>query len=149
MAVVNVLFAEDLVKIQDRIAVLLNGLEDIRRVCQRFTPEAVSDATGLDPQAIRQVARDMSAASSAAVYGRIGTTTTEFGTTASWLVDVVNTLTGNLDSVGGAMFAKPVLGGPTTRGTSGKGSGFRIGRGGERPKLTDTPKSWANIQPLR
>lgn len=57
MAVVNVLFAEDLVKIQDRIAVLLNGLEDIRRVCQRFTPEAVSDATGLDPQAIRQVAR--------------------------------------------------------------------------------------------
>ena len=140
MAVVNVLFAENLVKIQDRIAVLLNGLEDIRQACQRFTPEAVSDATGLDPQAIRQVARDMSAASSAAVYGRIGTTTTEFGTTASWLVDVVNTLTGNLDSVGGAMFAKPVLGGPTTRGTSGKGSGFRIGRGGGKTKVNGYPE---------
>ena len=39
-----------------------------------------------------------------AVYGRIGTTTQPFGTTASWLVDVVNVLTGNLDSPGGAMF---------------------------------------------
>ena len=53
------------------------------------------------------------AAPSAAVYGRIGTTTTEFGTTASWLVDAVNILTGNLDRAGGAMFAMPVAGGPT------------------------------------
>ena len=40
----------------------------------------------------------------AAVYGRIGTCTQEFGTLASWLVDVLNVLTGNLDREGGAMF---------------------------------------------
>ena len=31
------------------------------------------------------------------VYGRIGTCNQEFGTLASWLVDVVNLLTGNFD----------------------------------------------------
>ena len=93
MAIVNVLFAENLVKIQDHIAVLLNGLDDVREVSREFTPERVAEATGLEAEVIRQVARELSAAKTAAVYGRIGTTTTEFGTTASWLVDVVNTLT--------------------------------------------------------
>jgi anaerobic selenocysteine-containing dehydrogenase len=62
------------------------------------------------------------------VYGRIGTCTQEFGTLASWLVDVLNVLTGNLDEPGGAMFAKAATGGPTMRGTPGKGRGFRTGR---------------------
>ena len=43
-------------------------------------------------------------ADTACVYGRIGTTTAEFGTLTSWLVDVLNVLTGNLDRPGGAMF---------------------------------------------
>ncbi len=34
----------------------------------------------------------------------MGTTTVRFGTLTSWLVDVVNTLTGNLDRPGGVMF---------------------------------------------
>lgn len=47
---------------------------------------------------IRSLAREVAAAPSAAVYGRIGTSTVEFGTLGSWLVDVVNILTGNLDA---------------------------------------------------
>ena len=35
------------------------------------------------------------------MYGRMGTSTVEFGTITSWLVDVVNVLTGNLDRAGG------------------------------------------------
>ena len=46
----------------------------------------------------------------AAVYGRIGTCTQEFGTLASWLVDVLNVLTGNLDRPGGAMFTQAAAG---------------------------------------
>ena len=67
-------------------------------------------------------------ARSAAVYGRIGTTTTEFGSTASWMIDAVNILSGNLDRAGGAMFSTPVAGGPLTRGKPGLGS--RILRSG-------------------
>ena len=42
------------------------------------------------------------------MYGRIGTTTQAFGTLSSWLVDVLNALTGNLDRAGGAMFPEPL-----------------------------------------
>ena len=56
------------------------------------------------PGTIRRLARELAAAPTAAVYGRIGTCTVAFGTLASWLVDVLNVLTGNLDRPGGAMF---------------------------------------------
>src|SRR5207344_2393034 len=62
----------------------------------------------------------------------IGTCTQEFGTTASWLIDVLNVLTGNLDRPGGVMWATPATGSPTTRGVQGKGAGFRMARGHTR-----------------
>jgi len=140
MAIVHTLFTEGLVSIDDRLQPLVSGLDDVRRVASDFSPETVERATGISAATTRAVARDLAAAPTAVVYGRIGTTTTEFGTTASWLVDVVNVLTGNLDRVGGAMFTKPVLGGPTTRGKSGSGAGFRIGRGGGRTQVKGYPE---------
>ena len=59
----------------------------------------------------------------AAVYGRIGTTTQEFGSLASWLIDVLNVLTGNLDREGGAMFTMPAAGSGNTAGAPGRGRG--------------------------
>ena len=73
-------------------------------------------------------ARARGRAERAAVYGRIGTTTQRFGTTASWLVDVLNVLTGNLDRPGGAMFTKPAAGSANTSGEPGRGRGVQTGR---------------------
>jgi anaerobic selenocysteine-containing dehydrogenase len=56
---------------------------------------------------IRRIARELCAAPHAACYGRIGTTCQSFGTLASWAIDVVNVITGNLDEPGGAMFSSP------------------------------------------
>jgi anaerobic selenocysteine-containing dehydrogenase len=140
MAIVNVLFAEGLVSVTDRLKPLLAGLDTVEELCRQFSPESVATATGLTAEDITRVAREIAAAPTAVVYGRIGTTTNEFGTTTSWLVDVVNILTGNLDEPGGAMFTRPVLGNPTTRGAGGKGSGFRIGRGGGRTKVSGYPE---------
>ena len=81
-------------------------------------------------QTIKRLARELAAAPPPCVYGRIGTTTEEFGTLASWLVDVVNTVTGNLDKPGGAMWAKPATGGNTTRARRGRAA--PCGWGGER-----------------
>ena len=75
----------------------------------RFTPERVAGRVGLAAEVIRALARDHAAAASAACYGRIGTTCQEFGTLASWAVDLINVLTGNLDRPGGAMFASPAV----------------------------------------
>lgn len=133
-AIVSVLAAEGRVAAGDHIGPHLQGLDSVVAACAPFTPDSVAAATGLTPEEIRLVAHGLADAASASVYGRVGTTTTEFGTVTSWLIDVVNIITGNLDRAGGAMFAKPVAGGASTRGVSGTGPGFRIGRGSTRAR---------------
>ncbi|MEQ1703331.1 MAG: molybdopterin-dependent oxidoreductase, partial [Ilumatobacteraceae bacterium] len=113
----------------EHVAPHLRGLDEVVAALAAFTPESVAQATGISAAEIRWLATDLANATSGSIYGRIGTTTTEFGTTTSWLIDVVNIVTGNLDRRGGAMFSKPVAGAPTTRGKSGTGKAFAIGRG--------------------
>ena len=110
----------------------IDGLETVARLAQQFSPEAVATATGIGAATIRRLARDLAAAPSGAVYGRIGTCTQEFGTLASWLVDVLNALTGNLDREGGAMFTRAAVAASNTKGQPGRGRGARFGRWASR-----------------
>jgi anaerobic selenocysteine-containing dehydrogenase len=80
------------------------------------------------PDVIRRLARELAAAPTAAVYGRIGTCNQEFGTLASWLVEVLNVLTGNLDRAGGSMFANPVAWSLMTIRPPDQASGWELGR---------------------
>jgi anaerobic selenocysteine-containing dehydrogenase len=106
----------------------LAGLDTIRELAGQISPEDVATTCGIEAPEIRRMARELAAAPSAAVYGRIGTTTQRFGTTASWLVDVLNVLTGNLDRPGGAMFPRPAAGSSNTSGEPGRGRGAKFGR---------------------
>jgi anaerobic selenocysteine-containing dehydrogenase len=106
-AVAHTLHAEGLVAIPDRLMPHLDGLDHLLPRLAPFAPERVADRCGIDADTIRGLARDLAAADRACVYGRLGTTTVRTGTVASWLVDVVNLLTGNLDRPGGAMFPHP------------------------------------------
>mgnify|MGYP001825579665 FL=1 len=131
-AIANTMLAEGVADPGDHVAAHLSGLDEVTAALEPFTAEFAAPVTGIDAATIRSMARELAAAPSAAVYGRIGTTTTEFGSTASWLIDVVNVLSGNLDRPGGAMFPTPVAGGGTTRGKPGSGRGFSVGRGHSR-----------------
>ncbi|MFF3624253.1 molybdopterin oxidoreductase family protein [Streptomyces sp. NPDC002467] len=104
----------------------IEGLGELAAVLESFTPEAVAPACDLPADEIRTLARDLAAAPTAAVYGRIGSCTVEHGTLASWLVDVLNILTGNLDRPGGVLFPLPAAG-PRPR-PAGPGKGFALGR---------------------
>ena len=80
----------------------MNGLDEVERAgARRSRPRRVEPALRhrrrRDPP---DGARARGGAERGVVYGRIGTCTQEFGTLASWLVDVLNVLTGNLDSRG-------------------------------------------------
>ncbi len=108
-ALVHVLFEEGLTA-PGRLEPLLRGVEAVRTLAKDFTPEAVAKTTGISAAVTRRIAREFATAGSAACYGRIGTCTQEFGTLASWLVDVVNALTGNLDREGGVMFPRSAAG---------------------------------------
>jgi anaerobic selenocysteine-containing dehydrogenase len=100
-------------------------LDELAKHAADFPPEATERVCGIPADQIRTLARELAAAPTAAVYARIGTTTVEFGTLTSWLVDVLNILTGNLDRPGGAMFPQAPHQ-PAPR--PGPGRGYRTGR---------------------
>jgi anaerobic selenocysteine-containing dehydrogenase len=127
IAIVHTLFTERLVKL-GRLADHVRGVAEVEEAAAPFAPEVVAPVCGVAAAAIRRLARDLAAAPHAAVYGRIGTCTQQFGTVASWLVDVCNVLTGNLDAPGGAMFPLAPAFAANGRGTPGIGRGVRIGR---------------------
>ncbi|MEU6313535.1 molybdopterin-dependent oxidoreductase [Streptomyces sp. NPDC047014] len=102
------------------------GLGELADALGSFTPEAVAPACDLTADEIRVLARALAAAPTAAVYGRIGSCTVEHGTLASWLVDVLNILTGNLDRPGGALF--PLSATDRAPRPAGPGRGFTVGR---------------------
>src|SRR2546421_533015 len=106
----------------------VDRIDVVRGLADDFAPEAVAEACGIAAPEIRRMARELAAAPSAAVYGRIGTCTQEFGTLASWLVDVLNVVTGNLDRPGGAMFPRAAAGQPNSTGAPGRGRGVKVGR---------------------
>ncbi|WP_406009852.1 molybdopterin oxidoreductase family protein [Streptomyces sp. NBC_00637] len=124
-AMAQVLFEELLVD-PGESAPHLEGLEELAEAVRDFTPEAVTAATDVDAPLIRALARELAAAPTAAVYGRIGSCTVPYGTLASWLVDVLNILTGNLDRPGGALFPQAAT--DRTPRPAGPGHGFRLAR---------------------
>ncbi len=109
LAAINVLFEEGLVN-PGRLVDFIDGVEEVRTVAREFTPESVAELTGIDAGQTRQLVREFAAAEHAVCYGRFGTCTQEFGSLASWLVDVFNILTGNFDRQGGLMFTRPATG---------------------------------------
>jgi anaerobic selenocysteine-containing dehydrogenase len=115
----------------------LNGLDEVRGLVREFPPEDVADACGIEAEEIRRMARELAATERAAVYGRIGTCTQELGTHASWLVDVLNALTGNLDSEGGVLFPRAAAGQRNSSGPGGGGKGVRFGRWQSRVRGLD------------
>jgi anaerobic selenocysteine-containing dehydrogenase len=131
-ALVHVLFDEGLADPGERLEDLIDGLEPVRAEAEAFSPEAVAPVCGIAPDTIRRIARELAGAERAVVYGRIGTCTQEFGTLASWLVDVLNVLTGNLDREGGAMFPLGAAGHSNAAGTPGRGRGTHFGRWASR-----------------
>jgi anaerobic selenocysteine-containing dehydrogenase len=147
-ALVNTLFADDLVALGDTGPwVDAQDVAGIDHALSPFTPSAVANITGIPAGDIIRLAREIAGARSAAVYGRMGTTTaglsvagqpSSFGTLASWLIAVINVLTGNLDREGGVMFPLPPAGGPTTFGEPGRGRGVRV-PGSQRTRVRELP----------
>ncbi|MCD9623965.1 molybdopterin oxidoreductase family protein [Rhabdothermincola salaria] len=107
LAVLHVLVDEDRVD-AGAVAHLVDGLDRVTEIARRYPPERVEDLAGVPADAIRDLAHQLADAPSAAIYGRIGLCNQEYGTLASWLIDVVAICSGHFDRVGGSMFADPI-----------------------------------------
>ncbi len=142
LGIVHALFADKLVRL-GRLDAHVDGVADVERVVADFAPELVAARCGIDAATIRELAHTIATTERAAVYGRIGTCTQEYGTLASWLVDVINTLTGHLDAPGGAMFAKAAAFAANTLGAPGKGKGISVGR--RRSRVSNAPEVFGEL----
>jgi anaerobic selenocysteine-containing dehydrogenase len=105
LAVVHTLFDEGLVDLGS-VAPHVEGVDRMRDVVAEWSPDRVATVTGIAADRIRTLARELAGTERAVVYGRIGLCNQEFGSLASWLVDVVNILTGHFDVPGGSMFPR-------------------------------------------
>ena len=142
LGIAHALFDEGLVEL-GRLAEHTNGLDEVRAAVLPYAPERMAIGCGIDAGAIRQLARELAAAPRAAVYGRIGTCTQRFGTINSWLVDVINVLTGNLDAPGGVMFPKAAAFAANTAGKPGIGKGVTTGR--KRSRVSGAPEVFGEL----
>ena len=109
LAMAHVLYAEDRVNL-GTLAPHLAGLDRLPGLLTPFTPEAAEGVTGIAAATIRRITRELSDAPTGSVYDRAGVHQHHFGTVTSWACDVVNVLTGNLDTPGGRMFPLPAHG---------------------------------------
>lgn len=108
LALLHTLLSEGLTR-PGRIRSLSKGWDFLDQVAAGFSPEEVSHWTDLPAPEIRALARQLAAAERAAVYGRVGVSTQEFGGLCQWLIQVLNAVTGNLDREGGVLFPKPAV----------------------------------------
>lgn len=106
LALLHVVFEDRRADLR-HLAPFTDGLEVLRETVARFPPERVAEHTGIEAGAIRDLARAFASAPNAVAYGRVGTSTQQFGGLCAWLIVALNAVTGNLDREGGFMFATP------------------------------------------
>ena len=91
------------------LASFTDGVSTLETLVAEFSPERVAPLTGVSAPVIRELADAFFKAPAAAWYGRIGTCTQEFGGLTTWLINVVNIVTGRLDQPGGVLFPNPAV----------------------------------------
>ena len=141
-AMVQTLFAEKLVRLGP-VAEWVVGIDEVGAAVAPFTPETVAARCGISADTIRNLARTLATTPRAAVYGRIGTCTQQYGTLASWLIDVLNTLSGHLDLPGGVLFAKSAAFASNTAGKAGVGKGVSTGR--HHARVSGAPEVYGEL----
>jgi len=131
LGIAHALFDEKLVRL-GRLEEHSTGLEQLEAAVRDYAPEQVAARCGIDALTMRELARSLANTPRAAIYGRIGTCTQQFGTLCSWLIDVINVLSGHMDEEGGVMFPKAAAFAANTRGKPGTGRGIVTGRHASR-----------------
>jgi anaerobic selenocysteine-containing dehydrogenase len=104
LSLLHVLFAEKLAD-RDRAKRQADGVDWLQALAEPFTSEATAAHTGIDPVAVRSLARDLATTPRAAIYGRFGTSVGRNVTLTTYLIDAVNLVAGNLDRPGGSVFS--------------------------------------------
>lgn len=91
------------------LGAIVHGFGTLQELVAPWTPARASGQCGISSRQIENLAAELAHADSAAVYGRVGLTTSPNSTVAAWLLWAINIVTGNLDRPGGMMFTQPAF----------------------------------------
>jgi anaerobic selenocysteine-containing dehydrogenase len=87
----------------------VKGLDTVKAAVQDFDLNDIEKATGIPRTDIERIAVEFASAKSAVCYGRTGVSMVDFAGITQWLMQVLNTITGNMDEVGGMTFPLPAI----------------------------------------
>jgi anaerobic selenocysteine-containing dehydrogenase len=108
LAMLNEVFKLHNINLNNAESYVIN-LDEIQNLVAGYTPEKVAEITGIEADEIKTLTKEFSEANTAVCYGRMGVSVQTYGTICQWLINVLNIITGNLDSAGGHMFPKPAV----------------------------------------
>lgn len=108
LALIDTIFKEDLCN-PGKLAEFTEGFDTIKLLSREFSPENISKHVGISTRNIKELAIQFAQSERAVCYGRFGVCTQEFGGLCLWLINVLNIITGRLDTPGGYMFTKPAF----------------------------------------
>jgi anaerobic selenocysteine-containing dehydrogenase len=108
LSMLHVIFEKQLVllgKIENHV----QGLEELKKSLDIYTPGNVSDCVGIPASSIEKLAIEFAKTKKAVCYGRMGLSTQAHGGLCQWLINVLNIVTRHFDNAGGAMFTTPAV----------------------------------------
>ncbi len=108
IGLINTVFSKGLTTL-GRMEGHVKGVEAARRALSPFGLADISSACGIATNDIERIAIEFASAPSAVCYGRTGVSMVDFAGLTQWLMQVLNTITGNMDEVGGMTFPKPAI----------------------------------------
>jgi anaerobic selenocysteine-containing dehydrogenase len=105
LAMVRTLFADGLADPPSYV----DGAERLRELVEPFTPELSEQVSGVAAADLIRIVHEFVAADGAAAYGRVGVSTTGFGSVSQWAINCLNLLGGHFDRPGGVLFPEPAV----------------------------------------
>ncbi len=106
-----------------RLSDSVKNLDRVLEIAKGYAPTQTETITGVPAATVKRLARELREAPRGVLYGRMGTSTQEFGSLCMWLINVINAVTGNLDEPGGSMFSTPAIDILNAAGGFGAGRG--------------------------
>lgn len=98
LAFVQELFAQGLVQ-DSHVLKIADNITTLQELVQDYTPAKVSEIVGIAPEEIQQLVKEFAQAPKAIIYGRMGVSTVKFGGVCHWLINLINILTGNFETI--------------------------------------------------
>ncbi|HXD58613.1 MAG TPA: molybdopterin-dependent oxidoreductase [Thermoleophilaceae bacterium] len=108
LGMLHVLFAEERVKL-GHLADHSDGIATIEALASDWPADRAAPIAGVPEATIERLAREFAEAETAVAYGRVGVCQQRTGSLTHWLINLLNAVTGNLDTPGGAMFPNPAF----------------------------------------